>query len=152
MNNLEQLQPTSLWRYFQAICAIPHPSHHEQQLAAYLVEFAKQHHLSCEQDDVGNVIIRKRAALGCEQASGVILQAHMDMVPQKNSDILHDFTIDPIYAYVDGEWVKARGTTLGADNGIGIAAALAVLETSAIQHGPLEVLLTVNEESGMSGA
>ena len=152
MNNLEQLQPTSLWRYFQAICAIPHPSHHEQQLAAYLVEFAKQHHLSCEQDDVGNVIIRKRAALGCEQAPGVILQAHMDMVPQKNSDVLHDFAIDPIHAYVDSEWVRARGTTLGADNGIGIAAALAVLETSAIQHGPLEVLFTVNEESGMSGA
>ena len=116
------------------------------------MEFAKQHHLSCEQDDVGNIIIRKRAALGCEQAPGVILQAHMDVVPQKNSDILHDFTIDPILAYVDGEWVKARGTTLGADNGIGITAALAMLKTSAIQHGPLEVLFTVNEESGMSGA
>ncbi len=152
MGSLDQLQPASVWRHFQALCAIPHPSRHEQQIAAHILNFAQQLGLACVQDDVGNVIIRKQATPGYEQAPGVVLQAHMDMVPQKNSDTVHDFTTDPITAYVDGDWVTAQDTTLGADNGIGLAAALAVLESTTIQHGPLEALFTVNEESGMVGA
>ena len=135
MGSLDQLQPASVWHHFQALCAIPHPSRHEQQIAAYLLNFAQQLGLDCAQDDVGNVIIRKRATLGCEQAPGVVLQAHMDMVPQKNSDTVHDFTTDSIMPFVEGDWVTAQGTTLGADNGIGLAAALAVLESTTIQHG-----------------
>ncbi len=150
--NQLQLQPQRLWHHFQSLCNIPHPSFHEAQIAEHVMAFARQHGLDCEQDTTGNVIIRKPATAGYEQAPGVILQAHLDMVPEKNSDTVHDFTQDPIQTCIDGEWMTARGTTLGADNGIGVAAALAVLESKEIVHGPLEALFTMTEESGMVGA
>lgn len=152
MSNVSQLSPQPLWQFFAQICAIPHPSHHEQALAQYIVDWAKQQQLFVERDAVGNILIRKPATHGMENRQPVVLQAHLDMVPQKNSDTVHDFAKDPIQPYIDGEWVKARGTTLGADNGIGMASALAVLADHQLIHGPLEVLLTMTEETGMDGA
>jgi dipeptidase D len=131
------------------ICSIPHPSKHEQQISYWLQEWAKDLGLAVKEDLVGNLFIKKPATAGMENRKGVILQAHMDMVPQKNNETSHDFLIDPIQPYIvtesDGDWVTAEGTTLGADNGVGLASALAV-------HGPLEVLVTIDEEAGMTGA
>ncbi len=152
MSELSQLSPQPLWDFFAKICSIPHPSFHEEALASYIVGWAKEQGFWCERDQVGNILIRKPATPGMEKRTPVVLQAHLDMVPQKNNDTVHDFTKDPIQPYVDGEWVKARGTTLGADNGIGMASALAVLADSSLTHGPLEVLLTMTEETGMDGA
>ncbi|MCV2503373.1 MAG: M20/M25/M40 family metallo-hydrolase, partial [Neisseriaceae bacterium] len=152
MNSLQQLQPSLLWKWFAQICTIPHPSYHEQELAQYIVNWAKQQNLWVEQDSVGNVLIRKPASNGQTNASGILLQAHLDMVSQKNDDSSHDFLKDPIETYIEDGWVKAKGTTLGADNGIGLASALAILESDDIFHPPLEVLLTVTEETGMVGA
>ena len=152
MSELSQLSPQPLWDIFAKICSIPHPSYHEEQLAEHIMGWAKEKGFSASRDQVGNILIRKPATPGMENRKPVVLQAHLDMVPQKNNDTVHDFTKDPILPYVDGEWVKARGTTLGADNGIGMASALAVLADDAVQHGPLEVLLTMTEEAGMDGA
>lgn len=152
MSELSQLSPQPLWDIFAKICSIPHPSFHEEALASYIVGWAKEQGFWCERDQVGNILIRKPATAGMENRTPVALQAHLDMVPQKNNDTVHDFTKDPIQPWVDGEWVKARGTTLGADNGIGMASALAVLADSSLTHGPLEVLLTMTEETGMDGA
>ncbi len=152
MSTLSQLQPQALWQWFEQICAIPHPSKHEQALSQYIQNWAKDKQLSVVEDKVGNLIIKKPATLGMENRKIVALQAHIDMVPQKNADKVHDFEKDPIEAYVDGEWVKAKGTTLGSDNGIGMASALAILGSDDIPHGPLEVLLTIDEEAGMTGA
>ena len=152
MSELSQLSPQPLWDIFAKICSIPHPSYHEEQLAEHILGWAKEKGLFVERDQVGNILIRKPATAGMENRKPVVLQAHLDMVPQKNNDTVHDFTTDPIRPYVDGEWVKARGTTLGADNGIGMASALAVLADDSVQHGPLEVLLTMTEEAGMDGA
>ncbi|QYK00518.1 aminoacyl-histidine dipeptidase [Shewanella psychrotolerans] len=152
MSTLSQLQPQALWQWFEQICAIPHPSKHEQALSQHIQNWAKDKGLSIVEDKVGNLIIKKPATPGMEDRKVVALQAHIDMVPQKNADKVHDFEKDPIEAYVDGEWVKAKGTTLGSDNGIGMASALAVLGSDNIPHGPLEVLLTIDEEAGMTGA
>lgn len=152
MSELSQLSPQPLWDIFAKICSIPHPSYHEEQLAEHILSWAKEKGLHVERDQVGNILIRKPATAGMENRKPVVLQAHLDMVPQKNNDTVHDFTKDPIQPYVDGEWVKARGTTLGADNGIGMASALAVLADDTVAHGPLEVLLTMTEEAGMDGA
>ncbi|WP_058912004.1 cytosol nonspecific dipeptidase [Entomohabitans teleogrylli] len=152
MSELSQLSPQPLWDIFAKICSIPHPSYHEEQLAAHIVGWAQEKGLHVERDSVGNILIRKGATAGMENRKPVVLQAHLDMVPQKNNDTVHDFTKDPIQPYIDGEWVKARGTTLGADNGIGMASALAVLADDSVAHGPLEVLLTMTEEAGMDGA
>lgn len=149
---LSQLSPQPLWQIFEKICSIPHPSKHEQKISAWIQQFATDLDLAVKEDKVGNLIIKKPATTGMENRKGVILQAHMDMVPQKNNDKQHDFINDPIEAYVDGEWVTANGTTLGADNGIGLAASLAVLQSTDIKHGPLEVLVTIDEEAGMTGA
>ena len=149
---IAQLFPQPLWQWFEQICAIPHPSKHEAALSAHIQAWAKERGLPVVVDQVGNLIIKKAASAGMEDRKTVVIQAHLDMVPQKNADKVHDFTKDPIEAWVDGEWVKARGTTLGSDNGIGMSSALAILGSSDIQHGPLEVLLTVDEEAGMSGA
>jgi dipeptidase D len=151
-STLNQLFPQPLWQWFEQICAIPHPSKHEAALSAHIQAWAKERGLPVIVDQVGNLIIRKAATAGMEDRKTVVIQAHLDMVPQKNADKIHDFTKDPIEAWVDGEWVKARGTTLGSDNGIGMSSALAILGASDIKHGPLEVLLTVDEEAGMSGA
>ncbi|RDL28366.1 cytosol nonspecific dipeptidase [Photobacterium damselae] len=152
MSEISQLSPKALWQFFDKICSIPHPSKYEEQLAQYIVSFAQQEGLDVRRDNVGNVIIKKPATPGMEDRKGVVLQAHIDMVPQKNEDTAHDFLVDPIQPYVDGEWVTAKGTTLGADNGIGMATCLAVLAAKDIEHGPLEVLLTIDEEAGMTGA
>ncbi|WP_276643380.1 cytosol nonspecific dipeptidase [Siccibacter turicensis] len=152
MSELSQLSPQPLWDIFAKICSIPHPSYHEEELANHIMGWAKEKGLHTERDQVGNILIRKPATAGMENRKPVALQAHLDMVPQKNNDTVHDFTKDPIQPWIDGEWVKARGTTLGADNGIGMASALAVLADERVEHGPLEVLLTMTEEAGMDGA
>ncbi|AZQ11400.1 aminoacyl-histidine dipeptidase [Shewanella khirikhana] len=152
MTAINQLYPQPLWQWFEQICAIPHPSKHEAALSQHIQAWARDKGLPVVEDKVGNLIIRKAATPGMENRKTVVIQAHIDMVPQKNNDKVHDFTKDPIEAYVDGEWVKARGTTLGADNGIGMASALAILGSDDIPHGPLEVLLTIDEEAGMTGA
>ena len=149
---IHQLFPQPLWQWFEQICAIPHPSKHEAALSEFIQQWAKQRGLPVVVDHVGNLIIRKPATAGMEDRKTVVIQAHLDMVPQKNADKVHDFTTDPIQPWIDGEWVKASGTTLGADNGIGMSSALAILGSDDIRHGPLEVLLTVDEEAGMTGA
>ena len=141
-----------MWKHFYSLTRIPRPSGHVEQVTEFLVNFGKELGLESFTDEVGNVIIRKPATPGMENRRGVILQAHMDMVPQKNNDTVHDFTKDPIETWVNGEWVKAKGTTLGADDGLGVAAAMAVLEAKDLKHGPLEVLITKDEETGMYGA
>ncbi len=152
MSEIRNLEPKALWEYFDLICSIPHPSKKEERIIQAMVDFAKENDLEHVVDEVGNVIIRKPATKGYEDRKGIILQAHLDMVPQKNSDVDHDFEKDPIQPYIDGDWVKAKGTTLGADNGIGVAAALAVLADKTMEHGPVEALLTIDEETGMTGA
>jgi dipeptidase D len=152
VSDLNQLYPQPLWQWFEQICAIPHPSKHEQALSTHIQAWALDKSLSLVEDKVGNLIIKKPATPGMEKRKIVVLQAHLDMVPQKNADKVHNFETDPIEAYVDGDWVKAKGTTLGSDNGIGMASALAILGSDTIKHGPLEVLLTIDEEAGMTGA
>ena len=145
------LKPELLWKYFEEISSIPRCSKHEEKVAEYVVSVAKKLGHEVMRDDVGNVIVRKKAT-AYENAPMVTLQAHLDMVCEKNRDVEHDFEKDPIDVYVDGDMVKARGTTLGADNGIGVAACLAIMEDKDIKHGPLEFLFTIDEETGMTGA
>ncbi|MFU2133739.1 aminoacyl-histidine dipeptidase [Gallibacterium anatis] len=152
MSSITELSPNLVWQWFAKICSIPHPSHHEQALADFIIQWAKQKQLWVEQDAAGNILIRKAATSGMEDHQPVALQAHLDMVPQANKNTAHNFLTDPIEPYVDGEWVKAKGTTLGADNGIGMASCLAVLDSNDVAHPPLEVLLTASEETGMVGA
>jgi len=153
MNNvLKGLEPARVYHYFEEICQIPRPSKKEEKIAAYLMDFGKQHKLETIMDKTGNVIIRKPATKGMENRKSVVLQSHIDMVCEKNSDISHDFDTDPIIPYIDGDWIKAKGTTLGADDGIGVAAQLAILEATDIAHGPIECLFTVDEETGLTGA
>ncbi len=152
MKQINELEPTILWEIFYDLTQIPRPSHHEERAVAYTLDFGKSLGLETFKDDVGNVIIRKPATPGYESRKTVTLQGHLDMVPQKNSGVAHDFVTDPILPRIDGEWVKATDTTLGADNGIGVAAALAVLKSTSLQHGPIEAFFTINEEAGMEGA
>ncbi|MBN2753202.1 MAG: M20/M25/M40 family metallo-hydrolase, partial [Rhodospirillaceae bacterium] len=149
---LAALSPSTLWCAFADICAIPHPSRHETALIAHLHNRATAKGLSATIDAKGNLIVRKPATSGHENRPGVILQAHVDMVPQANAATTHDFQTDPIRPRIDGDWVLATGTTLGADNGIGVAAMLALIEDDSIAHGPLEFLFTVEEEIGLNGA
>ena len=151
-NPFSSLQPQPLWTYFYELTQIPRPSKYEEKVRRYVIDFGKNLGLETIEDAVGNVIIRKPATPGMENRKGIILQAHLDMVPQKNEDTDHDFKQDPLKPWVDGDWVKATGTTLGADNGIGIAAAMAVLASADLQHGPVEALFTIDEETGMTGA
>ena len=150
--DIKNLTPTSLFHYFGEICKVPRPSKHEEKIRKYLFDFAKSHNLEIKEDEIGNILIKKSAYPGMEDRKTVILQSHMDMVCEKNSDSTHDFLVDPIEIYVDGEWLKAKGTTLGADNGIGIATQLAILADNSIKHGPIECLFTVDEETGLTGA
>lgn len=152
MSTILQLAPQNVWKHFYSLTQIPRPSGHMEKVTEFLLAFGKGLGLESFTDEVGNVIIRKPATPGMEGRKGVILQAHMDMVPQKNNDTVHDFTKDPIETYVDGDWVKAKGTTLGADNGLGVAAIMAVLEAKDLKHGPIEALITKDEETGMYGA
>ena len=150
--NIAALAPQEIWTKFAELCAIPRPSGHEDAIREYLVAQGKAFGIESFADEAGNVIMRKPATPGMEDRKGIILQAHMDMVPQKNNDKDFDFTKEPISAYIDGEWVTADGTTLGADNGMGVAAILAVMGAKNLQHGPLEALITASEETGMYGA
>ena len=152
MSSIRDLEPKQLWNFFHEITQIPRPSKNEQKIIEYVREFGKKHNLETVVDEVGNVIIRKPATKGMENRQGVIFQTHLDMVPQKNSDKVHDFKKDPIETIIDGEWVRANGTTLGSDNGIGVAATMAVLASDNLVHGPIEALFTIDEETGMTGA
>jgi dipeptidase D len=149
---IRDLQPSAIWGYFYDITQIPRPSKKEERILAWLLNFAEQHHLEAKQDKAGNILITKPATEGREDAPTVILQSHVDMVCEKNSDVTFDFDNDPIETLIDGDWVKANGTTLGADNGIGVAAQLAVLASNDIAHGKIEALFTVDEETGLTGA
>ena len=149
---IRNLTPEALWENFYQLTQVPRPSKHEDAIQAFMMEFGKKLGLETYKDEVDNIIIKKPATPGMEGCKGVILQAHLDMVPQKNSGTDHNFETDPIDAFIDGDWVKARGTTLGADNGIGAAAAMAVLQNTEMQHGPVEALFTSDEETGMTGA
>lgn len=146
------LKPEAVWKRFHEITQVPRPSHHEEKIEKYLVDFAKTHGIECKVDDAGNVYMYKPATKGMENRKGIIMQAHQDMVPQKNKDKEFDFEKDAIQTVIDGEWVTADGTTLGADNGIGVAAALAVMEDEKLEHGSIEALFTRTEETGMNGA
>ncbi|WP_299592078.1 aminoacyl-histidine dipeptidase [uncultured Microbulbifer sp.] len=152
MSTIADLTPTPLWKHFAKLCEIPRPSKHEDQVVAYIVDFAKNRGLDVKLDQIGNIIIKKPATPGMEDRKTLAMQSHVDMVPQKNADTEHDFLTDSIKPYVDGEWVTAEGTTLGADNGIGVAAILALFESTDIPHPALEALLTIDEEAGMTGA
>lgn len=147
-----ELKPTCVFHYFEEICQVPRPSKKEEKIRAFLVNFAKQHGLEYKEDEAGNILIKKAATPGMENRKTVILQSHMDMVCEKNNETEHNFETDPIQTYVDGEWLRAKGTTLGADNGIGVATELAVLAADDLQHGPIECLFTVDEETGLTGA
>lgn len=152
MSELNALQPETLWKYFDEILKIPRPSKKEEKIRDYLISFARERSLNWKTDSAGNLLISKPATKGHEHRPGVILQSHMDMVCEKNSDTDHDFESDPIIPVISGEWVKAAGTTLGADDGIGIASQLAILASDTIAHPFLECLFTVDEESGLTGA
>lgn len=152
MSNIAELNPNPLWKHFARLCEIPRPSKHEEKVVAYIIDFCKERGLDVKLDRIGNVIIRKPATPGMEDRKTLALQSHVDMVPQKNADSDHDFLKDPIRPQIDGDWVTATGTTLGADNGIGVAAILALLESTDIPHPALEALLTIDEEAGMTGA
>ena len=149
---IKDLNPALIWNFFYDLTQIPRPSKKEEKVAYYVKKFGEDRNLETMVDDVGNVIIKKPATPGMEDRKVLLLQGHLDMVPQKNSDKQHDFENDPIEAFIDGEWVCANGTTLGADNGIGVAAALAVMDSDDLVHGPIEALFTIDEESGMTGA
>ena len=146
------IEPKPVWENFYALTQVPRPSKHEEKIQEFMVNFGKSLGLQTQKDAVGNVMIRKPATPGMENRKGMVMQGHLDMVPQKNSDTKHDFEKDPIDAWIDGDWVKARGTTLGADNGMGVAAAMAVLASKELVHGPVEALFTCDEETGMTGA
>lgn len=150
--NITDLKPTKVWKFFHEITQVPRPSKKEEKILAYLVKFAEDRNLKYRTDEVGNLVIEKPATLGYEHLETVILQSHMDMVCEKNADKVHDFENDPIRTIIDGEWLHADGTTLGADNGIGCAAELAILDSDEIEHGPIECLFTMDEETGMTGA
>ena len=149
---IKNLSPQPVWGYFYDLTQIPRPTGHMEAVTRFMVAFGKGLGLETLQDEVGNVLIRKPASPGMEGHKTVTMQSHLDMVPQKNSSVKHDFLTDPIDAYIDGDWVKARETTLGADNGMGAAFAMAVLADKTLTHGPLEALFTINEEVGMDGA
>lgn len=152
MTKITDLQPQIVWKYFDDILKIPRPSKKEEKIIAYLEEFAKSHNLEYKKDNAGNMLIIKEASAGKENVGAVVLQSHVDMVCEKNSDIEHDFDNDPIETYIEDGWLRAKGTTLGADNGIGVAAQLAVLADDSLKHGKIECLFTVDEETGLTGA
>ena len=152
MSEIASLEPRLVWEQFDAITRVPRPSKKEEKIREYLVRFAAEHGIECHTDKIGNVVMRKPATPGYEQRPKVILQSHMDMVCEKNSGVEFDFSRDAIRTRIEGEWVRAEGTTLGADDGIGMAAALAVLIDPEAEHGPQEALFTVDEETGLTGA
>ncbi len=152
MPSIENLEPKLVWKHFDEIRKIPRCSKHEEKIRDYIVNFAQKQGLKTKVDQVGNVVILKPATVGMQNKPTVILQGHMDMVCEKNSDVLFDFSKDPIHLKITGDLLTANGTTLGADNGIGLAISLAILEDKTVRHGPIEALYTVDEETGLTGA
>lgn len=152
MSEILSLTPQNVWKHFYSLTQVPRPSGHLDKIQSFLLEFGKNVGVETFKDEAGNIIYRKPASPGMENRKAVILQAHMDMVPQKTKDTKHDFEQDPIQTIVDGEWVKAKGTTLGSDDGMGVAAIMAVMEDKSLKHGPLTALITADEETGMYGA
>jgi len=152
MSEIKNLKPECIWRNFDALTQVPRPSGHLEKVQQFLLDFAKQVGVEAFKDEANNIVMRKPATAGMENRKPVILQAHMDMVPQKEKTSTHNFETDPIQTYIDGDWVKAKGTTLGADDGLGVAAIMAVMETNDLKHGPIEALITADEETGMYGA
>lgn len=152
MGILNNLEPKNVWQYFEQITQVPRPSKKEEKIIAFLLNFAKEHNLEAKKDHIGNILIKKPASKGMENLKSVLLQSHMDMVCEANRDKKIDFDNDPITPVIDGEWVKADGTTLGADDGIGVAAQMAILTDNTLTHGPIECLFTVDEETGLTGA
>ena len=151
MSEISKLEPQAVWKNFHALTRVPRPSGHLEKVTRFLLDWAKEHGVEAFKDEGGNIVMRKPASPGMENRRTVVMQAHMDMVPQKVAGSGHDFENDPIETYIDGEWVKTRGTTLGADDGMGVAAILAVLEDGNMEHGPLEALITADEETSMYG-
>ena len=149
---IKNLAPELVWNIFDQITKVPRPSKKEEKIRQWLVDFAKQHNIECHLDATGNILMRKPATPGYEDHQTIVMQGHIDMVCEKNSDVDHDFENDPIETIIDGDWVKANGTTLGADNGVGVALSLACLIDDSFQHGPLEALFTYDEETGLTGA
>jgi len=152
MGILSNLEPKNVWQYFEQITQVPRPSKKEEKIIEFLLNFAKENNLEAKRDEIGNVLIKKPASPGRENVKSVLLQSHMDMVCEANRDKTIDFDNDPITPVIDGEWVKADGTTLGADDGIGMAAEMAILTDNTLKHGPIECLFTVDEETGLTGA
>ncbi len=152
MSEIKNLNPTCIWKNFDALTQVPRPSGHLEKVQQFLLNFAKEVGVEAFIDEGRNVVMRKPASAGMENRKGVILQAHMDMVPQKTPESTHNFETDPIQTWIDGEWVKAKGTTLGADNGLGVASIMAIMEDKTLVHGPIEALITADEETGMYGA
>ena len=152
MSEIQNLKPECIWRNFYKLTQVPRPSGHLEKIQQFLLEFGKQAGVETFKDPAGNIVMRKPATPGMEGRKGIILQAHMDMVPQKTPESTHNFETDPIEPWIDGEWVKAKGTTLGADNGLGVAAIMAVMEGKDLVHGPVDALITADEETGMYGA
>ena len=152
MSEIKNLNPQCIWKNFYALTQVPRPSGHLEKVQQFLLDFGKQAGVEVFKDPANNIVMRKPASPGMENRKGIILQAHMDMVPQKTPESKHNFETDPIEPWIDGEWVKAKGTTLGADNGLGVAAIMAVMEDKTLVHGPIDALITADEETGMYGA
>ena len=152
MNEIQDLNPQCIWKNFYALTQVPRPSGHLEKIQQFLLDFGKQAGVEVFKDPANNIVMRKPASPGMENRKGIILQAHMDMVPQKTPDSKHNFETDPIEPWIDGEWVKAKGTTLGADNGLGVASIMAIMEDKTLKHGPIDALITADEETGMYGA
>src|SRR5690625_393589 len=149
---IRTLEPKAVWSKFTDLNAVPRPSKKEEKVRKFMKDFGKSLNLETLEDKIGNVVIKKPATAGMENRKTVVLQSHLDMVTQKNNDVNHDFETEGIKMYVDGDWVRAKGTTLGADNGLGVAAIMAILESKDIAHPPIEALFTIDEETGMTGA
>ena len=152
MNDIQNLKPQCVWKNFYALTQVPRPSGHLEKIQQFLLDFGKQAGVETFKDPAGNIVFKKPASAGMENRKGIILQAHMDMVPQKTPESTHNFETDPIEPWIDGEWVKAKATTLGADNGLGVAAIMAIMEDKTLKHGPINALITADEETGMFGA
>ena len=152
MSEIANLKPEAIWRNFDALTQVPRPSGHLEKVQQFLLDWAKEHQVDAFLDPAGNIVMRKPATPGYENRKGVLLQAHMDMVPQKSPESTHNFETDPIETYIEDGWVHARGTTLGSDDGIGVAAIMGVMESADLKHGPVEALITRDEETGMYGA
>ena len=152
MSEIANLKPAAIWSNFHALTQVPRPSGHLEKVQQFLLDWAKEHNVEAFQDPAGNIVMRKPATSGYEDRKVVLLQAHMDMVPQKTPESTHNFETDPIETYIEDGWVHARGTTLGSDDGIGVAAIMGVMESADLKHGPVEALITRDEETGMYGA